>query len=89
MLGQESAPVFEGPVRGDGQGPAFIGGPDEALVVGAAEIYAGRQADNVHHSIEQRAAGVEEIPNATPVPVSRLDRASAATSRIVVATAIP
>jgi hypothetical protein len=28
----------------------------------------------VHHSIEHRAAGVEEIPNATRVPVSRLDR---------------
>jgi hypothetical protein len=30
VLGQESAPVFEGPVRGDGQGPAFVGSSQEA-----------------------------------------------------------
>src|SRR5450759_5836078 len=30
VFGEESAPVFEGPVRGDGQGPAFVGGCDEA-----------------------------------------------------------
>ena len=30
LLGQESAPLFEGPVRADGQGAAFVGAGDEA-----------------------------------------------------------
>ena len=29
LLGQESAPLFEGPVRADGQGSAFVGAGDE------------------------------------------------------------
>ena len=29
LFGQESAPLFEGPVRGDGQGAAFVGAGDE------------------------------------------------------------
>ena len=30
LFGQEPAPLFEGPVRGDGQGAAFVGAGDEA-----------------------------------------------------------
>ena len=29
LLGQEASPLFEGPVRPDGQGPSFVGAGDE------------------------------------------------------------
>ena len=47
VFGQEPAPVLERPVRGDGQGAAFVGGGDEAEQQLCAGVVQGGEPDLV------------------------------------------
>ena len=63
VLGKESAPVLKAPVRGDGQGPAFVGGCDEAEQQLGAGVVQWCEADFIKNDevvAEQRVDGLTD-----------------------------
>jgi hypothetical protein len=60
VLGQESAPVVEEPMRGDGQGPSFVGGRDEAEMELGAGVVQRVEAHFVKIVAQQRIDGLAD-----------------------------
>ena len=61
VLGQEPAPLFERPVRGDGQRAAFVGGGDEPeQQLGAGVVQRG-EADFVEDDQVVAEQGVDDL----------------------------
>ena len=64
VLGQEPAPGFEGPVAGDAQGAAFVGGRDDAeQQLGAGVVQRG-EPDLVDQDQVVAEQGVDDPPDA-------------------------
>jgi len=64
VLGQEPAPLVEGPVAGDAQGTAFVGGGDEPeQQLGAGVVQRG-EPDFVDQKQVVAEQGVDHFPDA-------------------------
>ena len=61
VLGQEAAPRLEGPVGGDGQGAAFVGGGDQAEEQLGAGVIQGREPDFVDDDQVVAQQGVDDL----------------------------
>ena len=70
VLGQEASPVLEGPVRGDAEGPALVGGGDEAEEELGAGVVHRREADLV----DQDQVGFEDLLETRPTELSARPR---------------
>ena len=63
VLGQEPAPRIEGPVAGDAQGAAFVGGGDDAEQQLGAGVVQRREADFVYQDEVVAEQGVDDPPD--------------------------
>ena len=80
VLGQEPAPLVEGPVRADAQGAAFVGGGDEPEQRLGSGVVERGEPDLVH---DDRVSTQEVLDDAADgvvgqAPVERLDQVAAA-----------
>jgi hypothetical protein len=64
VLGQEPAPGLEGPVAGDAQGAAFVGGRDDAEQQLGAGVVQRREADFVDQDEVVAEQGVDDPADA-------------------------
>ena len=64
VLGQEPAPGLEGPVAGDAEGSAFVGGRDHAEQQLRAGVVQRREADFVDEDQVVAEQGVDHFPDA-------------------------
>ena len=64
VFGQEPAPGLEGPVRGDAQGAAFVGGGDEPEQQLRAGVVQGREPDLVADDQVVAQQGVDDPSDA-------------------------